>query len=193
MAFLGCFVFSIIRRKALSARLERKVSHAKPIAAALCVPAGFLLMEIPYNPSLGSMGAQFVILGLCVTGALFAIVYFLGQRSKTAMIAFLLACFVSGVANYFVSSFNGQPILPSDIMALKTAASVSSGYTYAIGNSVLTAFCLLIATIAFIAIPPKTSARRALWRRMRRWDCCACRVLRLVQRRRHRKGPRMHR
>lgn len=82
VAFLGCFVFSIIRRKALCARLERKVSHAKPIAAALCVPAGFLLMEIPYNPSLGSMGAQFVILGLCVTGALFAIVYSSDSAAK---------------------------------------------------------------------------------------------------------------
>lgn len=155
-ALLCCLVFSIIRRKALSARLEKKLSHAKPIAAALCIPAGFLLMEIPYNPSLGSMGAKFVFLGLCVTGALFAIVYFLGQRSKTAMIAFLLACFASGVANYFVSSFKGQPILPSDIMALKTAAAVSGGYTYAIGNSVLAAFCLLVAMVAFIVILPKS-------------------------------------
>lgn len=155
-ALLCCLVFSIIRRKALSARLEKKLSHAKPIAAALCIPAGFLLMEIPYNPSLGSMGAKFVLLGLCVTGALFAIVYFLGQRSKTAMIAFLLACFASGVANYFVSSFKGQPVLPSDIMALKTAAAVSGGYIYAIGNSVLAAFCLLVAMIAFIVILPKS-------------------------------------
>ena len=155
-ALLCCLVFSIIRRKALSARLEKKRSHAKPIAAALCIPAGFLLMEIPYNPSLGSMGAKFVFLGLCVTGALFAIVYFLGQRSKTAMTAFLLACFASGVANYFVSSFKGQPVLPSDIMALKTAAAVSGGYTYAIGNSVLAAFCLLVAMVAFIVILPKS-------------------------------------
>lgn len=155
-ALLCCLVFSIIRRKTLSARLEKKLSHAKPIAAALCIPAGFLLMEIPYNPSLGSMGAKFVFLGLCVTGALFAIVYFLGQRSKTAMIAFLLACFASGVANYFVSSFKGQPVLPSDIMALKTAAAVSGGYTYAIGNSVLAAFCLLVAMVAFIVILPKS-------------------------------------
>lgn len=155
-ALLCCLVFSIIRRKILSARLEKKLSHAKPIAAALCIPAGFLLMEIPYNPPLGSMGAKFVFLGLCVTGALFAIVYFLGQRSKTAMIAFLLACFASGVANYFVSSFKGQPVLPSDIMALKTAAAVSGGYTYAIGNSVLAAFCLLVAMVAFIVILPKS-------------------------------------
>ena len=155
-ALLCCLVFSIIRRKALSARLEKKLSHAKPIAAALCIPAGFLLMEIPYNPSLGSMGAKFVFLGLCVTGALFAIMYFLGQRSKTAMIAFLLACFASGMANYFVSSFKGQPVLPSDIMALKTAAAVSGGYTYAIGNSVLAAFCLLVAMVAFIVILPKS-------------------------------------
>lgn len=156
-ALLLCFVFSIIRRKTLAARLEKRLSHAKPIAAVLCVPAGFLLMEIPYNPSLSAMEAKFVFLGLCVTGALFAIVYFLGQRSKTSMIAFLSACFASGVANYYVSSFKGQPILPSDIMALKTAAAVSGGYTYAIGNSVLIAFCIAVAMIALVVLLPKST------------------------------------
>lgn len=153
---LLCFIFSIIRRKALAARFEKGLSHAKPIAVALCIPVGFLLMEIPYNPALSDMEARFVFLGLCVTAALFAIVYFIGQRSKTSMVLFLCACFVSGVANYFVSAFKGQPILPSDVMALQTAASVSGGYDYVIGNSVLTAFCLLLALLTLAALLPKS-------------------------------------
>ncbi|MDO4443502.1 MAG: LTA synthase family protein [Slackia sp.] len=109
-------------------------------------------MEIPYNPALFQMEPHFVFTGLCVTGALFAIVFFLGQRSKAAMTAFLCACFIAGTANYFVASFKGQPVLPSDVMALQTAASVSGGYTYAIGSSVLFAFALLATMAAAIAV-----------------------------------------
>lgn len=156
-----CFLsYAIIRRKHLARRFDRVLSHAKPIVAAACIPAGFLLMEIPYNPLTFSIDPAFVALGLGVTGALFAIVFFLGQRSKAAMTAFLCACFAAGTANYFVASFKGQPILPSDVMALQTAASVSGGYTYAVGESVLAAFALLAVLGGFIAMLPAAKATK---------------------------------
>lgn len=152
-----CFLsYAIIRRKHLAGRFGRVLSHAKPIVAAACIPAGFLLMEMPYNPLTFSMEASFVVTGLGATAALFAIVFFLGQRSKAAMAAFLCACFAAGTANYFVASFKGQPILPSDVMALQTAASVSGGYTYAVGESVLGSFALLTVFGGIIAMLPSS-------------------------------------
>ena len=56
VAFLGCFVFSIIRRKALSARLERKVSHAKPIAACPLRTRGLPPHGNPLQPVFGQHG-----------------------------------------------------------------------------------------------------------------------------------------
>lgn len=118
-------------------------------------------MEIPYNPALFQMEANFVFSGLCVTGALFAIAFFLGQRTKAAMAVFLSACFIWGTANYFVASFKGQPILPSDILALQTAASVGGGYSYAVEDGVLFAFALLATMAAAIVVvsPTRRSAR----------------------------------
>lgn len=150
-----CFLsYAIIRRKHLAERFSCVLSHAKPIVAAACVPTGFLLMEMPYNPMTFSMEPSFVIAGLGVTAALFAIVFFFGQRSKAAMAAFLCACFAAGTANYFVALFKGQPILPSDVMALQTAASVSGGYVYVVGESVLFAFSLLAVIGGTIAMLP---------------------------------------
>lgn len=159
-----CFLsYAIIRRKHLAERFGRVLSHAKPIVAAACVPAGFLLMEMPYNPLTFSMETSFVATGIGVTAALFAIVFFLGQRSKAAMAAFLCACFAAGTANYFVASFKGQPILPSDVMALQTAASVSGGYTYALGESVLGSFALLAVFCGIIAmLPASKPTKRSL-------------------------------
>ena len=152
-----CFLsYAIIRRKHPADRFGRVLSHAKPIVAAACIPAGFLLMEMPYNPLTFSMETSFVVTGLGATAALFAIVFFLGQRSKAAMAAFLCACFAAGTANYFVASFKGQPILPSDVMALQTAASVSGGYTYAVGESVLGSFALLTVFGGIIAMLPSS-------------------------------------
>lgn len=111
-------------------------------------------MELPYNPMTFSMEPSFVVAGLGVTAALFAIVFFFGQRSKAAMALFLCACFAAGTANYFVALFKGQPILPSDVMALQTAASVSGGYVYVVGDSVLFAFGLLAALGGAIAVLP---------------------------------------
>lgn len=150
-----CFLsYAIIRRRHRAERFGRVLSHAKPIVSLACIPAGFLLMELPYNPMTFSMEPSFVVAGLGVTAALFAIVFFFGQRSKAAMAFFLCACFAAGTANYFVALFKGQPILPSDVMALQTAASVSGGYVYVVGDSVLFAFGLLAALGGAIAVLP---------------------------------------
>ena len=150
-----CFLsYAIIRRRHRAERFGRALSHAKPIVSLACIPAGFLLMELPYNPMTFSMEPSFVVAGLGVTAALFAIVFFFGQRSKAAMALFLCACFAAGTANYFVALFKGQPILPSDVMALQTAASVSGGYVYVVGDSVLFAFGLLAALGGAIAVLP---------------------------------------
>lgn len=155
LAALCFLLFSIIRRNAVRARFERALSHAKPIAAILCAPAGFALMELPYNPGFLDIEPYFALVGIAVTGTLFAIVFFLGQRSRIAMGAFLTACFVAGTANAFVATFKGQPILPSDVMALQTAASVSAGYTYPISSSVLVGFSLLTVCFAVLVLMPR--------------------------------------
>ena len=160
VAFVAAYIYIIIRRKFLREKFARPLSHAKPIAALLCVPAGFLLMELPYNDALLSMNPFFVVCGLVLTGVLFAFVFFVGQRSKTSMMVFLIACFIVGVANHFVAVFKGQPILPSDVAALQTAVAVGGGYTYTIDDAVMGPFLIVLAFACLIALLPKTTIAR---------------------------------
>lgn len=157
--FLACaalLAFALAFRSQLRERFASVLGRARPIVTIACVPIGFWLMEAPYNTILSQMRTQWMVLSLVVLALIYAVVYFLGQRTKGAMVAFLVACFVSGVANHFVAQFKGQPVLPSDVLAIHTAASVGGGYEYAIDNTL--AFCIAVMLAAFAAIAVVPSA-----------------------------------
>ena len=157
--FLACaalLAFALAFRSRLRGRFGSVLNRARPIVTIACVPIGFWLMEAPYNTILNQMRTQWMLLSLVVLALIYAVVYFLGQRTKGAMVAFLVACFVSGVANHFVAQFKGQPVLPSDVLAIHTAASVGGGYEYAIDNTL--AFCIAVMLAAFAAIAVVPSA-----------------------------------
>ena len=157
--FLACaslLAFALAFRSRLRGRFGSVLDRARPIVTIACVPIGFWLMEAPYNTILNQMRTQWMVLSLVVLALIYAVVYFLGQRTKSAMVAFLVACFVSGVANHFVAQFKGQPVLPSDVLAIHTAASVGGGYEYAIDNTL--AFCIAVMLASFAAIVVVPSA-----------------------------------
>ena len=137
---------------------------ARPFVLALCVPAGFLLLEIPYNERLFSMDPYYVAMNLAVLAGLFAIVYAAGQRSRASAIAFLGACLLAGTANHFVILFKGQPVVPADLFALSTAASVGSNYAFGLDASLVAALALFAACCTLVALVPKVplSPRRGL-------------------------------
>lgn len=54
------------------------------------------------------------------------------------------------VANYFVITFRGKPIMPADIRALGTATEVMGGYTFVPSQSMIVG--LLIATVYIVTI-----------------------------------------
>lgn len=158
-ALLSC---TIAFRIPLRERFSAQLAAARPLIALACIPVGFWLMEFPYNTALPQMESQWVNLGTLALGALFAAVYFLGQRTKGAMMAFLAACFACGAANHFVALFKGQPILPSDVLAIQTAAAVSGGYEYAVDNTLAYAIAALLAMFAAIVVAPPAKHTRAM-------------------------------
>ena len=62
----------------------------------------------------------------------FGLLYLLLVSKRAAMIAGMVFFYVVGLANYYVLSFKGSPIVPSDIMSASTAASVAQNYTYSV-------------------------------------------------------------
>ena len=68
-------------------------------------------------------------------------------KLKAALITETALFMVYGLANYYVLSFRSAPIMPWDIYSIKTAASVSDNFSYALGKEtifVLIGFVILI-------------------------------------------------
>ncbi len=157
LAIAACSCAPLARGR-LPERGRRAAGAARPFAVALAVPAGFYLLERPWNDGLFAMDPYYAAANLCVLALLFAVVYFAGQRSRASVAAFLAACLAAGVANHFVIAFKGQPIVPADLFALSTAASVGSGYTFALDARLLEALSAFAACCAVLAFLPKVPA-----------------------------------
>lgn len=162
LALAAAFVTLTVRRRQTVAFLSERVpcfdtvrAVAHVVVAILCVPAGFFLMEFPCNARLFEMDPTFVAYGLTGTAVVFLFVHCALQRSRLSMMAFLALCFMAGVANHYVALFKGQPVLPSDLFALQTAASVSGGYVYAVDDSILGAFVVLELFACAMPLLPK--------------------------------------
>ena len=158
------FICIIVFRKKLFTYVEanniplQKTQYVlKVVVALICIPAGFLLVELPYNTHLFEMDLNYVALNLLLFAVFFVLIFSWGQRTKTSMVLYLLVCFIAGVASHFVALFKGQPILPSDVAALQTAAAVGGGYTYVLDDQILQVVIIFEILACLIALLPTTT------------------------------------
>lgn len=70
-------------------------------------------------------------------------------RLKTALIAETVIFMIYGLANFYVLSFRSAPIMPWDIYSVKTAATVSGDFSYALEKETI---CILIGFIILIVL-----------------------------------------
>ena len=96
---------------------------------ALAVVLGFLLLELPWNDGVFAIPQRYVIDNLLILGLGCAITFLAGQRTRASLAVFTGFCLLWGTANFFIITFKGQPIVPADLFALGTAASVAGGYS----------------------------------------------------------------
>ncbi len=145
---------------ALRARVRKPLAAVRPLATVVCIPVAFFLVEWPYNQQLFSIEFFDVLLNLALIGGAMLAVWFVCQRRSGALVGFLAACLGVGTANYFVCLFKEQTILPADVLAITTAAEVSGGYEYVLGDSVLVAACVFVAAAALLALLPSPRLTR---------------------------------
>ena len=112
-----------IRESGPGAALRALLLAVTPVTA-------FFLMQWIYAGELVSY-PLYVILG---NGVCLAFLYYvLGALTGRLLLASFLthaAAGILGASNYFVASFRGNPILPWDLTALRTAAAVSGTYRF---------------------------------------------------------------
>lgn len=80
-----------------------------------------------------------------LTASLFAMIsvalYFLGQRGGALMVLVPLCAVGFGMAQYFVVMFKGTPIMPADLLSLRTAGAIAAGYEYVLTPNMVIALC----------------------------------------------------
>lgn len=133
---------------------------------ALAVVLGFLLLELPWNGDVFAIPQRYVIDNLLILGLGCAITFLAGQRTRASLAVFTGFCLLWGTANFFIITFKGQPIVPADLFALGTAASVAGGYSLFLTGRLV--FCWALFAAYCVAL-----AKLCPQRKRARWDVAA--------------------
>lgn len=152
------------------AQIPAKIKEALASQPVLCrvftcvvaVLLGYLFIEFTWNAYAFTMEMRYVAANILFLALTFAIFYFWGQQSRASIVAFWVVCLVLGIANYYVVSFKGQPVVPADLFALKTAAAVSGGYEYTPSWQMIVSICVFVAASAALLLTPKLKLSKKL-------------------------------
>lgn len=91
------------------------------------------------------------------------ILLLLTNSIRAAALTVGVSCFLASVANYYVFLFRGRPVLPWDLEAMGTAASVMGGYSYEPTWQMGAAFLLLaLFCLAVFRVRYKGGTRRSI-------------------------------
>ncbi len=125
-------------------------------AALMCVVPvwGFYMIERVRNASLDELGVLYVSGNILLLALLFGGMFFGLPCKKLSAGLFLTVCLVFGLANYYVSQFKGNPVMPSDLLSLNTAFQVAGGYEFQITEPVLTGVLHWYASAALLCCIP---------------------------------------
>ena len=136
----------------------RLLSCALRDAACILAAAtlSFRALEVAWNSNVDLLPWSSVAFSIALIAALMAVAYFAFLRRGAGPALVAVACAGVGIAQSFICTFKGAAILPSDLLALGTAAAVSAGYDYVLTPSMLDALGLLCVALAALSLvrPP---------------------------------------
>lgn len=141
-------------------RPSRKHEFFRGVLAAAILTVIVLLadcsLELSWNDTFPQFGVSYFAIEVAIIGLTVLFTYFLCLRHAGGVALVVIACWVIGVAQYFVIKFKGVSIQPSDLLALSTAAEVGSAYVYSINRHVLSAASCALAAITLCSLLWKT-------------------------------------
>ena len=151
---LPCLAISCAATLAAACLTMRRHDLKVPLPALLCAYVLFatLTLELTWNSKFFTIGPQFWAIELTIVACAALFLWFVSGRRSAALIALNIALFALGVAQHYVVQFRGTSILPSDVLAFKTALSVSAGYTYVLTPSMLLGAGAMALGIAFVSV-----------------------------------------
>ncbi|WP_035425417.1 LTA synthase family protein [Atopobium fossor] len=118
--------------------LVRMLLGLRTTLLIICIASlSCLSLEYAQNPQIfETVQLPFVFAGIALTSLFLATLYFVAQRHGTLMPLLSFTFFGFGLGCYFLLRFKSTVVIPSDFLALETAASVANGFVYYITEEV---------------------------------------------------------
>lgn len=122
--------------------------------------AAFLVEEIIYNPRPFSIAFSRVLLNYTLYLCLQIGLLLIFQNKKAVFLFILSLAWIFGIANHYVMEFKGNPLLPSDLLAYKTATAVAGNYTFSLSDSMVYGTLLFMFSICLVYGIPNMSKKK---------------------------------
>lgn len=152
------WIESLPRPAAEGIRAGRDVS----VLAGVSI-ASALMVDAAWSDLAGSIPVRFVAFTALLLAGFGVVAYALGQRSGVLMCLVPIAAAGFGVAQHFVVQLKGAAILPSDLLALDTAAAVAGAYDFILTPQIFWVLCVVGVCVCLLSFvwPGRVSSRRA--------------------------------
>lgn len=146
--------------------LEASYSFGFFPAFACVVPVwGFYLAERVRGSGLDELGWMYITGNILLLALLYGSLFFVLPYKKLVSGLFLTGCLVFGLANYYVSKFKGNPVMPNDLLSLNTAFQVAGGYEFQVTEPVITGVLHWYASIGILCCLPGQKEDDGAWQK----------------------------
>lgn len=100
------------------------------IGGSLAVSAAISVVFVELISGNVFIEAKYFLGNILIFITLYLMLFFITRRLVISVMIGMLASFLFTIANYYVILFRGNPIVPSDILSMRTAVSVMNTYHY---------------------------------------------------------------
>ena len=114
----------------------------------------FYSMELLYNDKIEKITGGKIFLNYLVILIIEIGFCVLISNYKTALILACICSWCFGLANHYIMEFKGNPLLPSELKAIKTALSVAGEYQFVLTDQLVFSTLIILITICIIIILP---------------------------------------
>ena len=146
------------------------MSSKKALAWNLLVPFLMLLVSEGVTGNLLRLFAPGVVLGTAVYYILYLGVFFFAGTTKVSWLLLNLAVYGLAAGEYFVISFRERPAMIWDVLALRTAMTVSANYRFTVTPRLVFTFLgTLLLGIGSWKVPLRLENRKIRWKARGAW------------------------
>lgn len=146
------------------------MSSKKALAWNLLVPFLMLLVSEGVTGNLLRLFAPSVVLGTAVYYILYLGVFFFAGTTKVSWLLLNLAVYGLAAGEYFVISFRERPAMIWDVLALRTAMTVSANYRFTVTPRLVFTFLgTLLLGIGSWKVPLRLENRKIRWKARGAW------------------------